>query len=402
MITKLSDEALTEALITLKKSMIEKDTAIMKTTLASGSISGTTTMKIEDLVTRALRETLDKRKGVEELKPLKSTMEAIEERLPEEVVIPKIELKADEILASKIVGSLKEGDFAVKTFKPEDWHENIRAFIPKVNEEYVIPKKQAVDILRAWALGDKTLMYGPTGAGKSSLAEQLCAHTCRPFVRINCTGDMDSSMVFGQLTAKDGSTIWVDGPVSEAVKYGAVFAWDEWDVTPPEISMGLQWLLEDEGKLFLKEKPGTSAEKFITPHSEFRIMAIGNTQGQGDMNGNFAGTNVQNSATLDRFGTTVFIDYLPESHETKMIKNAYSSMPAKMVDSIVKYGNLIRQAYTSGQLTLTMSPRSLLGVSKKVSFGCTVGQAIELVYINKLSDTNQKVAKELYRKVFGV
>ena len=63
-------------------------------------------------------------------------------------------------------------------------------------------------------------------------------------------------MIFGQLTAKGGSTIWEDGAVTEAVKYGAVFAWDEWDVTPPEISMGLQWLLEDNGKLLLKEKPG--------------------------------------------------------------------------------------------------------------------------------------------------
>src|ERR1019366_1575403 len=104
---------------------------------------------------------------------------------------------------------------------------------------------------------EKVLIYGPTGAGKSSIVEQLCAYVGRPFIRINCTGDMDSSMIFGQLVVRDGATVWVDGTVTEAVKYGAVFAWDEWDVTPPEISMGLQWLLEKDGKLFLKEMPGS-------------------------------------------------------------------------------------------------------------------------------------------------
>jgi cobaltochelatase CobS len=253
----------------------------------------------------------------------------------------------------------------------------------------------------AWELNEKVLCYGPTGAGKSSLIEHLCALTGRPFVRVNCTGDMDSSMIFGQLTAKDGSTIWVDGAVTEAVKYGAVFAWDEWDVTPPEISMGLQWLLEDDGKLFLKEMPGNTSDKQIVPHENFRIVAIGNTQGQGDETGAHAGTNVQNSATLDRFGTAVFVDYLKADVEQSMLTKKFPDIKAKAAMELVKLANLIRQGYESSQLSLTVSPRSLISMCRKTTAGRDLKTAFALVYLNKLNQTQRKVAEELYTKVYG-
>ena len=131
-------------------------------------------------------------------------------------------------------------NFGVTVFSEDDWDERIIDFIPTVDPMYVFDKDITMNVLKAWELNEKVLCYGPTGSGKSTLIEQLCALTKRPFVRVNCTGDMDTSMMFGQLTASSGSTIWVDGVITEAVKYGAVFAWDEWDVTPPEISMGLQ------------------------------------------------------------------------------------------------------------------------------------------------------------------
>jgi cobaltochelatase CobS len=277
--------------------------------------------KVEDLVKKALKEALDKRKPPKTTEA--STDVSCETTIddPKELMAsaPHSTLKPNQVYLSEVIGQPVDHDFGITVFQESDWDERIAAFVPSINSTYVIDPKLASDILQAWELNEKVLCYGPTGAGKSSLIEQLCARTYRPFVRVNCTGDMDSSMIFGQLTAKDGSTIWVDGAATEAVKYGAVFAWDEWDVTPPEISMGLQWLLEDDGKLFLKEMPGSTKDKQIIPHKDFRLVAIGNTQGQGDDTGAHAGTNVQNSATLDRFGTAVFVDYLPAAVEEKII-----------------------------------------------------------------------------------
>jgi cobaltochelatase CobS len=366
--------------------------------------------KVEDLVKKALKEAMDKRKleptvvvtehddGLtEELERYKDDLKSVEMSVPT--------LKDNQRRLSDVIPDLVmtlDEDFPVTVFNKHDWDERIASFIPEINKSYVIDKELASNILMAWELNEKVLCYGPTGAGKSSLVEQLCARTNRPFVRVNCTGDMDSSMIFGQLTAKDGSTIWVDGAVTEAVKYGAVFAWDEWDVTPPEISMGLQWLLEDDGKLFLKEMPGSTKDKQITPHEHFRIVAIGNTQGQGDDTGAHAGTNVQNSATLDRFGTAVYVDYLHPSVEEKMLVNKWpDTITGKSAKELVKLANLIRQGYKASQFNLTVSPRALFSICRKVSAGCTLKKAFTLVYLNKLNDTQRKVADELFTKVYG-
>jgi cobaltochelatase CobS len=358
--------------------------------------------KVEDLVKKALKEALDKRKVSKEPTEV---IEGVHEAL-DALTIRKLhkeaeyKLKPNQIYFSELVAPI-DNDFGVTVFHDHVWDERIASFIPVLNDDYVIDKSLAASILMAWELNEKVLCYGPTGAGKSSLVEQLCALTGRPFVRVNCTGDMDSSMIFGQLTAKDGSTIWVDGAVTEAVRYGAVFAWDEWDVTPPEISMGLQWLLEDDGKLFLKEMPGSTKDKQIIPHEHFRIVAIGNTQGQGDESGAHAGTNVQNSATLDRFGTAVFIDYLAPDIEEKVLTNKFSSITGKAVKELVKLANLVRQGYKAHQFSLTMSPRALFSICRKLEAGNTLKQAFVLVYLNKLNDTQRKVADELFTKVYG-
>lgn len=376
-------------------------------TSPSTAIAGkaATPPKVEDLVKKALKEALDKRKtAAAELPVTMDDDEEPEECGVETTVSAKVELKDSQRWLSEVIGTphvIKSEDFPVTTFTDYDWDSRISSFIPAINEAYVIDTVLASNVLRAWELNEKVLCFGPTGAGKSSLIEQLCARTGRPFIRVNCTGDMDSSMIFGQLTAKDGSTHWVDGAVTEAVKYGAVFAWDEWDVTPPEISMGLQWLLEDDGKLFLKEMPGSTTDKQIIPHENFRIVAIGNTQGQGDESGAHAGTNVQNSATLDRFGTAVYIDYLRPDIEETMLKNKFKDINAKAVKELVKLANLIRTGYKASQFSLTMSPRALFSICRKVQVGCELKQAFALVYLNKLNDTQRKVADELYTKVYG-
>lgn len=365
--------------------------------------------KVEDMVKRAIREALEKRK-IAGVAPVGEEVPDMEEELktpPKEYErLAECVLGDDQVKFSTLLNlkTLTAGnDFAVTIYKTELWDESIRGFIPNIDPDYLIPVETASSILLAWELDEKVLCYGPTGAGKSTLVEQLCALTKRPFIRINCTGDMDSSMIFGQLTAKDGSTVWVDGPVTEAVRHGAVFAWDEWDVTPPEIAMGLQWLLEDNGKLFLKEMPGTSQDKLVIPHKHFKLVAIGNTQGQGDDTGAHAGTNVQNSATLDRFGTAIYVDYLSHDAEENILKKKFSENPTvtEYIQPLVKVANLVRSAYRAGQLSLTMSPRTLISVCRKVAVGRSLQEALANVYLNKLSGVQAKVAKELVVKIMG-
>lgn len=289
-------------------------------------------------------------------------------------------------------------DFPVFQFKdvPSEyaWH------IPSVDSAYVVQPEEAARLVAGLLSNDKILMSGPTGSGKSSLVKYVCAKLGAPFIRINMSADIESASLFGQLVVRDGATVWEDGPITEAVKYGAVCLIDEWELMPPEISMGLQNLLEDDGYLYLKEKPGTSEEKTYKPHSNFRIVCAGNTVGQGDDSGSFSGTMVQNSATLDRFTTTIKLSYLDAKHEVSIINNR-TGVFKKDANALVKFANLVRNAYQQGSINLTMSPRTLINWAKKWKQHDDLTLAFRISYYDKLRESDKKAVGELFSKVFG-
>lgn len=300
---------------------------------------------------------------------------------------------------SSVFGAVpKNGDFAVKMCEPS---EEMKPWVPKEDTDYVVQLEEAAQVVRGLMDNDKTLISGPTGSGKSSLVKYVCAKLNWPFIRINMTGDMDTSSFFGQLQVRSGTTYWVNGPMTDAVEHGAVVLVDEWEVSPPEIMMGMQNLLEDGGYLLLKEKPGTLLERTIHPHANNRLVYAGNTLGQGDDTGGFAGTFVQNTATIDRFTNVVIVDYLGRAHETSIIKNK-TGMAKSTAYKLVQVAELVRRAYVQGKLGLTMSPRTLINWANKVQKYGSMETAFVSCFYNKLRTTDKTAVAEMYQKVFGV
>jgi cobaltochelatase CobS len=311
-------------------------------------------------------------------------------------------LKSGEEAYGKLFGGVPKNmrDFAVRKFS--DVSEEMLHLIPKTDDKYVVQKEECARIVAAIMDNEKILVTGPTGSGKSSLIKYVCSLLGAPFIRINMSADAESSVLFGQLVVREGATVWEDGPITEAVRYGGVVLIDEWELMPPEISMGLQNLLEDDGYLFLKEKPGSAADKTFVPHKNFRLICAGNTVGQGDESGGFSGTMVQNSATLDRFTTTVCLDYLSKPHEMSIIRGK-TKVSKPTAENMIKLASLIRSAYNQQQINLTMSPRTLLSWGNKiVRHDGNVWFAFTIAFYDKLRDSDKKVVKELFDKVHAV
>jgi cobaltochelatase CobS len=316
-------------------------------------------------------------------------------------VKPPVVLGEGQKLFTSLLGSSVEDDFAVSILDPARVPAEVRALIPDVNPLYKPDPAAMADLLRAWENKDTVLITGPTGAGKSEMVRHCCAITNRPFIRINMTEDAESSVIFGTLTARAGSTIWEDGPATEAVRYGGVLNVDEWDVTPPGVFMGFQWLLENNGRLFLKEMPGKASDKILEPHPQFRIVMNGNTVGQGDDTGSYAGTTVQNTAAIDRFQTTIKMDYMPANAEKDMLRHAVKGLRAKDAGNMVKFANFIRTAYKLQNINLTVSPRTLINWGNKYLQLGDLKKALSVAYLNKLRDNELKIATEAYTKVWG-
>ena len=292
-------------------------------------------------------------------------------------------------------------DFPVDVYGPEDWDESIRMFIPKSSGIHEWPNKELADLALGVLLGDNVWVSGPTGSGKSTLLKEFCAKTGRPFIRFNGRDDLEAYAFFGSLVAEDGSTHWKDGDYTNAFRHGAFVLVDEATVIPAGIMMGLQWTLEEGGSLLLADKPGKPEDRIVHRDPRFRLAFADNTKGLGDLTGSHAGTNTMNTATIDRFATSIHLDYLTTAKEHAMIKAKFPNVGDKLIEKILQFTSKVRSAYVKGELSLTLSPRTSMSIVQKVSVHGDVVRAVSVSYYQKLEDDAERDAvSRLFTTVF--
>ena len=71
------------------------------------------------------------------------------------------------------------------------------------------------------------LLKGPTGCGKTRFVEKMAHVLGRPLITVACHEDLTAADLVGRYLLQGGDTIWVDGPLTRAVKEGAICYLDE-------------------------------------------------------------------------------------------------------------------------------------------------------------------------------
>ena len=80
---------------------------------------------------------------------------------------------------------------------------------------------------QAYARRIPVMLTGPTGCGKTRLVEHMGSLLQRPVVTISCHDDLTSSDLVGRFMVTGGDVVWTDGPLTRAVKAGAICYLDE-------------------------------------------------------------------------------------------------------------------------------------------------------------------------------
>jgi nitric oxide reductase NorQ protein len=71
------------------------------------------------------------------------------------------------------------------------------------------------------------LIKGPTGCGKTRFVAHMAARLTRPLITVACHDDLTAADLVGRHLIGDGQTVWSDGPLTRAVRQGAICYLDE-------------------------------------------------------------------------------------------------------------------------------------------------------------------------------
>jgi len=268
------------------------------------------------------------------------------------------------------------------------------AKIPAKMPHFFFPKMETEAVLTGLILGKNVYIEGPTGCGKTGLVHQIHAKLERPIQRANMNGDVTAANFVGAMRAnRKRGTYFHYGMLPEAMRGGYPLIIDEVDYTPPQIAAVLNPTLEDDQAIFLEETGET-----IRAEEGFIIIATGNTGGKGDLTGVYTGTEILNSAFLDRFPIKLRMDYLPQAREVEMLEGRFPDESREELELITKAAIEVRTAFKQGQLSVTLSTRKLV---EYLELKRTLGeiQARNVTLLNWLDDDDRQLVVELLGRV---
>lgn len=79
----------------------------------------------------------------------------------------------------------------------------------------------------AYASRMPVMLKGPTGCGKTRFIEYMAWRLGRPLITVACHEDMTAADLVGRWLLDPQGTVWTDGPLTTAVRYGAICYLDE-------------------------------------------------------------------------------------------------------------------------------------------------------------------------------
>lgn len=297
-----------------------------------------------------------------------------------------------EIKIAKLQNDLKKGNDFSLLYKGNGGME-----VPAIDPHYIFPKETAIVMLDIID-NEKILLTGHTGTGKSSLIEQISARTNQGLIRVNLNSQINVSDFIGYNSYNGKEFYWIDGFLPKAMKEGLWIVLEEIDFAEAHILSLLNTMLEDNGKLFLKEK----GSELIIPHQNFRLFATANTVGcMEEFKNIYTGTNDLNEAFFDRF-SVYLINYLSPKDELNMLLLKFPKIPEATLEKFVKVANEMRKKFINGDIRASFSTRKIVKWIKMLQkLEGKMDLAVQYALFSKMNSTDQKVLKGVIETFFG-
>lgn len=276
--------------------------------------------------------------------------------------------------------------------------------VPAIDKAYRLNPQVTQAILAGFAHNRRVVIQGLHGTGKSTHIEQVAARLNWPCVRVNLDGHISRLDLVGKdsIVLQEGKQVtqFQEGILPWALQRPVAMVFDEYDAGRPDVMFVIQRVLEREGSFTLLDQ-----KRVIQPHPCFRLFATMNTLGQGNLNGLYHGTQQLNHAQLDRWNLVTSLNYLPPAEEAAIVLARVPDLATadgrRKVDAMVALAGLTRKGFAVGDLSLLMSPRTVINWAENIVIFHDLKLAFELSFLNKCEPAERAVVSEYFQRCFA-
>jgi nitric oxide reductase NorQ protein len=241
--------------------------------------------------------------------------------------------------------------------------------------------------LTAWQAKLPVMLKGPTGCGKTRFVQHMAWRLQRPLVTVACHEDLFASDLLGRYLLQHDETVWVDGPLTSAVRMGAICYLDEVVEARKDTTVVIHPLTDDRRMLSIDKKG-----EVLTAHPDFMLVISYNPGYQSVLKD-------LKQSTRQRFVAMQF-DYPAPELEARIVAEE-GGIAADMAERLVTLAGKIRNIREQG-LTEGASTRLLIYAAHLIRGGiapdqaCRTAVCLPLTDDDRLQETLQDLIEDLF------
>ena len=237
---------------------------------------------------------------------------------------------------------------------------------------YYLPVANERDVFRAChGQGLPVMLKGPTGCGKTRFVEHMAHVLGRPLITVACHDDLSASDLTGRYLIRGSETVWTDGPLTAAVRAGAICYLDE-VVEARQDTLVVIHPLADDRRLLPLEKTG----ELLEAAPGFQLVISYNPGYQHALK-------ELKPSTRQRFVALEF-DFPPPAQEAEIVSHE-SGVPASTARALVALAHHVRRLRDQG-LSEGPGTRLLVSTARLIARGISPREACRTALAAPLTD----------------
>lgn len=231
------------------------------------------------------------------------------------------------------------------------------------------------------------MLKGPTGCGKTRFVQHMAWRLRRPLITVACHEDLFASDLLGRYLLMHDETVWVDGPLTQAVRMGAICYLDEIVEARKDTTVVIHPLTDDRRMLSIDKKG-----EVLQAHPDFMLVISYNPGYQSVLKD-------LKQSTRQRFVSLGF-DYPDPDKETRIVAGEGGVAPPvarQLVALAGKIRNIREQGLTEGASTrLLIYAAQLVRDGIDIKAACRAAVCLPLTDDERLQETLEDLMADFF------